>query len=87
MHQLMNENKQHPSLDRLATYLIKVPGHLDERSAEWAGGMTVKVCTDDEGMPITALAGEVDQAALHALLRRLYHLGLPLISVTCLEVK
>jgi hypothetical protein len=31
-----------------------------------------------------ALTGTVDQAALHGLLRQLYSLGVPLISVNCL---
>jgi len=38
---------------------------------------------EGEGPPITVLTGVVDQAALHSLLRRLYALGLPLISVVC----
>ena len=37
--------------------------------------------------PVTTLIGAFDQAALQGLLRRLYSLGLPLISVNCLEVK
>ena len=35
--------------------------------------------------PITTLTGEVDQAALHGLLRRLYALGLPLVSVIWID--
>ena len=46
--------------------------------------MTVAVKYDDDGTPVTTLTGSVDQAALHGLLRRLYSLGLPLISVNCL---
>ena len=38
-----------------------------------------KRCRD--GAPVSTLTGKVDQAALHGLLRRLYSLGLPLISV------
>ncbi|MCJ7700643.1 MAG: hypothetical protein MUO62_03590 [Anaerolineales bacterium] len=48
--------------------------------------MTISVGSDDDGLPITTLTGAVDQAALLGLLRRLYSLGLPLISVNCLEV-
>ena len=40
---------------------------------------------DENGSPVTTLTGTVDQAALQGLLRRLYSLGLPLISVFCLE--
>jgi hypothetical protein len=79
--QLMKGIKQKPTLDRPATYQIKVPGHLNESWSEWAGGMTVTVESDRDGLPVTTLAGTLDQAALHGLLRRLYSLGLPLISV------
>jgi len=38
-----------------------------------------------DGLPVTTLTGTVDQAALQSVLRRLYSVGLPLISVTCVE--
>jgi hypothetical protein len=47
--------------------------------------MTLTVESDDDGLPVTTLTGTVDQAALQALLRRLYALGLPLLSVICVE--
>lgn len=81
----MKEAKRKPTLDRPATYEIKVPGHLDESWTEWDGRMTVTVDIDDDGLPVTTLTGTIDQAALQGLLRRLYSLGLPLISVSCLE--
>jgi hypothetical protein len=84
---MMKKDKQKLTLDRPATYQIKVPGHLDQSWSEWAGGMTVKVESEGDGSPITILTGTFDQAALQGLLRRLYSLGLPLISVNCLEVK
>jgi hypothetical protein len=83
----MNEIKQKLTLDRPATYQIKVPGHLGESWSEWAGRMTVTVASDDDGLPVTTLTGTVDQAALQGLLRQLYSVGLPLISVNCVEVK
>jgi len=81
----MNKSKRKLTLDRPATYQIKVPGHLDESWSEWAGGMTVTVESKDDGPPVTILTGNIDQAALQGLLRRLYSLGLPLISVICVE--
>ncbi len=69
------------TLDRPATYQIKVPGELDESWSDWAGAMTIKVESEGDGPPVTTLTDTVDQAALHGLLRRLYSLGLPLISV------
>ena len=81
----MNKNKQKLTLDRPSTYQIKVPGVLDERWSDWNGGMIITVASDDYGHPITTLTGSVDQAALQGLLRRLYSLGVPLISVICVD--
>ena len=81
----MTNIKQKLTLDRPATYQIKVPGHLNESWADWAGGMMVTLESDVDGLPVSTLTGKVDQAALHGLLRRLYSLGLPLISVNCVE--
>ena len=78
----MKEVNQKLALDQPATYQIKVPGHLDESWSEWAGGMTITVERESDGSPVTILTGAVaDQAALQGLLRRLYSLGLPLMSV------
>jgi hypothetical protein len=48
--------------------------------------MTITVENEDDSPPTTTLTGVVtDQAALQSLLRRLYSLGLPLISVNWIE--
>ena len=74
------------SLHQPATYQVVVPGEFSESWSDWAGGMTVSVESEGDGPPVTVLTGTVaDQAALQGLLRRLYGLGLPLISVTCLS--
>ena len=73
------------TLDRPAIYQIKVPGELDETWSDWVGSMTIAVEYEGEGPPLTTLTGRVDQATLHSVLRRLYSLGLPLISVILLE--
>ena len=78
---MMTEITRKLTLDRPATYQIKVPGHLDESWREWDGRMTVTTKSEADGSPVTTLTGTVDQAALQGLLRRLYSLGLPLISV------
>jgi hypothetical protein len=83
---MTKEVMQKLTLDRPATYQIKVPGELDESWSDWAGTMTIAVESEGEGPPVTTLTGTVDQAALHGLLRRLYSLGLPLISVNFIEV-
>jgi hypothetical protein len=82
---MMTEIKRKLTLDRPATYQIKVPGHLDESWTEWDGRMTVTAKSEGAGSPVTTLTGIVDQAALQGLLRRLYSLGLPLISVQWVE--
>jgi len=68
-----------------ATYQIKVPGLLDKRWSDWNKEMTVTVEHNGYGQPITILTGTLDQAALQGLLRKLYSLGLPLISVEWVE--
>jgi len=79
--------KQKLTLYQPVTYQIKVQGELDESWPNWAEEMTVVVENDDDDLPITILTGELDQAALLGLLRRLFSLNLPLISVICLEVQ
>jgi len=83
---MVKENRKKLSLTRPATYQIKVPGVLDERWSNQDGGMTITFESDDAGLPVTTLTGALDQAALQGLLRRLYSLGLPLISVKCVEI-
>ena len=82
---MMKKEKPKLTLDRPVTYQIKVPGHLDESWAEWADRMTLTVGSEGACPPVTTRSGAVDQAALQGLLRRLYSLGLPLISVVCVE--
>jgi hypothetical protein len=63
-------------------YEIRIRGHLDDRWAEWFGGLTITL--EDNGD--TLLTGLVtDQAALHGLLRRVRDLGVPLLSVNCVK--
>ena len=81
----MNSGTHRLTLDQPATYQIKVPGQLDESWADWTGGMTITVECHCDRPPVTTLTGVLDQAALQGLLRRLYSLGLPLISVTWVE--
>ena len=82
---MMKKNKQKLTLDRPATYQIKVPGKFDESWSDWAELLTVTIESSDADSPITTLTGAFDQAALQGLLRRLYSLGLPLISIVCLD--
>ena len=81
----MSEVKQKLTLDGSVKYQIKVPGELGDSWSEWDGGMTIAIESKGDGPPITILTGTFDQAKLQSLLRRLYSLGLPLISVVWLE--
>jgi hypothetical protein len=82
---MMKRVRQRLTLDRPATYEIQVPRELDENWSDWVGGLTITVESEVGGQPVTTLAGTLDQAALQSVLRRLYALGLPLISVICIE--
>jgi hypothetical protein len=73
------------TLDQPATYQIRVPGQISGCWSDWVEGMTITVDVKHGGRPVTTLTGTVDQAALHGLLRRLYSLGLPLISVNWVD--
>ena len=72
-----------PGFSGQSTYEIVIQGHLDEQSGYWFEGLTLTAGLNEEGAPITTLAGTfVDQAALHGVLATIRALNLPLISVT-----
>jgi hypothetical protein len=73
------------TLDYAARYQIKIPGHISENWADWVDGIKVTVESESDDRPVTVLSGTLDQADLQGLLRRLYALGLPLISVICMD--
>jgi hypothetical protein len=63
-------------------YQIRVRGHLSDEREEWFGGLTIENQPNGEAL----ISGPVaDQAALHGLLIRIRDLGLPLLSVLCIE--
>lgn len=73
------------SLDQPLTYQIKIAGLLSENWSDWANKMDIQTEADASGFTQTTLTGIVDQAALIGLLRQLYYLGFPLISVNCVQ--
>jgi hypothetical protein len=81
----MNNPSHKLSLHQPVTYQIKVPGIPDKHWLEWLGDMSIAVEDNGDNPPITTLTGTLDQAALHGLLRRLYSMCLPLISVICIS--
>lgn len=65
-------------------YLIRIKGHLDDRWADWFGGLTITL--EDNGE--TLLTGPVvDQAALHGVFNRIRDLGLVIIEVKSIDKK
>ena len=63
-------------------YEIRIKGHLDNRWASRFGLLTIT--RQDNGD--TLLTGPVaDQSALHGLLRKVRDLGMPLLSVICVD--
>ena len=77
--------KDKPTLDRLTTYQIQVPGELDESWSDWIQGMTMAVESEGEGPAVITLTGAFDQAALHGLRKKVRNLGMPLLSFNRVE--
>ena len=69
------------TLTRSIRYEIKIAGQLSENWSDWIELLDIRSKTDPSGSVTTTLFGSFDQAALIGLLRRLYSVGYPLISV------
>jgi len=70
-----------------ARYRIRIQGYLDNTWANQLGNMTFTNHLSSKDPLVTVLSGQViDQAELFGVLTHLNGLGLPLISVECLEI-
>ena len=75
---MSHEHAAQTDLDQPAIYHIRIEGHLGPHWSDWFGGLTVTLDHNGE----TLLSGPVvDQSALHAVLRKVRDLGMPLLSV------
>ena len=80
----MMQNKHNPKTDpsQAMVYQIRIEGHLGRPWTGWFGGLTITLEENGD----TLLTGPVvEQAALHALLRKVRDLGMPLLSVCAIE--
>ena len=69
--------------NEVGRYEIRLKGHLASRWAAWFDGLSLT----NESDGTTLIHGlVVDQAALHGLLQKVRDVGLPLVSVTQLDV-
>jgi hypothetical protein len=81
---VMSNEIQHEASERAQPliYQIRIQGHLGREWTDWFEGLTIRLTDNGD----TLLSGPVvDQAALHGLLRKVRDLGMPLLSVSCVE--
>ncbi len=83
----MKKNIIKLSLDRNVNYRIEIQGKLDNIWTEWYGKSNFIFRNVRKDLSVTIIKGKFDQAALHSLLRRLYSVGIPIISIICTDIK
>lgn len=78
--------KKRITVDSPATYEMRLQGRLDQRWSEYMGGAEIRIVSGPDQAPVTVVTGRFqDQAALAGALNLFYDLGLPLLSVECLD--
>jgi NADPH:quinone reductase-like Zn-dependent oxidoreductase len=75
-------NTQPGQPNQPAVYEVKLRGHLGDEWSDWFGGASIAL-QDDGDTVLTCTVS--DQAALHGLLKKVRDLGIPLLSVTCID--
>ena len=79
---MSDDPKQDTELIQSTVFKIRIRGYLDDQWTDWFGSMTITLEENGD----TLLTGPVvDQAALYGLLRKVRDLGLPLVSVNCVD--
>ena len=75
-------NKSKTDTGQPIVYQIRLRGHLSDQWTNWFEGLTIILEEDGD----TLLIGSVlDQAALFGLLKKIRDLGMPLVSINCVE--
>ena len=77
-----NEQKSNRDPDRPKVFQIRIQGHLSQQWQYWFEGLILTLEEDGN----TLLSGSVvDQSALHGILKKIRDLGMPLLSVNCVD--
>lgn len=71
-----------------AVFCLRLQGEIGEDWVEFLGARSLVVEIDQDGCPVTILTTEpVDQAGLIGMINHMNILGLPLVSVECLQTE
>jgi hypothetical protein len=82
----MGKPKQRVNMFDPAIYRIRINGRLGERWSEYFGAQSMSVEEDEAGLSSTTLVSvPIDQAGLVGMINHLNGLGLPVVSVECLQ--
>lgn len=79
---MSDKYKPTSSNDEAQVYQIRIKGHLSQHWVPWFGNMTIVL---EDGGETLLIGAVIDQSALHALLRKVRDLGMPLISVNRID--
>lgn len=82
MNRIPSNHEPKQPVDPSPVYQLRIRGSLTWRWEDWFNGLTISLADNGD----TLLTGPViDQAALYGLLKKIRDLGVPLISVNCIE--
>jgi len=82
----VQENWKDLMFDGVASYRIRVQGHLDDSWSDRMGGMVLTRAFTSNNNPMTILVGKLlDQTALSGVMNALHNEHLPVLSVELLD--
>ena len=82
----MGQTAQRVNMFDPAVYRIRISGMLTESWSEYFGAQSISIEEDRAGQSTTTLISEpVDQAGLVGMINHLNGLGLPVLSVSCVQ--